>query len=718
MKRLVLLVAGVIVLSGCARDAAPPGSSKTPVIVISVDTLRSDHLPAYGYTGVETPHLDALRADSILYERAYSHCPLTLPSHATVFTGLLPADTGVRDNIGYQLAEKVPTLAETLRARGYATGGAVSAFVLRKQTGISRGFTFYDDETELIGPSRVIGRIQRRAPETVKIANQWIAGQKEKPFFFFLHLYDPHTPYDPPEPYAKRYPVPYDAEIAYTDAALGSFITSLKEAGVYDRALIVFLSDHGEGLNDHQEEEHGMFLYREAIQVPLLVKLPSQALKGTSVAAPVQLVDVFPTILDQTATEFDRSKVAGRSLLDFLDSKTAATVRPIYSESYFARFHFGWSDVHSLIEGDNHFIRAPKPELYDLAADPGEKSNQYPANRRVYTAMRQAIEPLVKKAAAPAAVDPEEAAKLAALGYLGSGAAADVEGELPDPKDKIDTLRQIRVAFTLQRDRRYEEALNVVDELLADNARMMDLWDLKSKILERLGRFPEAIEAGKQALRLSPNSTHLAIAIANLYIELKDPAQAEAHAHLALKSEPGRAHEVLARVWLLRGDLAKAEEEARISLADKTDRVTSLMTLARIEKERGRFEAAIRYLDDALGAVKGKRAVTKLHFMRGDVLARLGRDAEAEKEFKEEIEWFPEDPQPYKNLIVLYALQGRNREATQLVFDLIKESPTPPAYLAVAETLRVIGDDRGSRYWARRGLQQFPRAEMLRKFAS
>ena len=717
MKKWFLLVAAMI-LGACARQSVPAGSASTPVILISVDTLRSDHLPAYGYSGVETPNIDALRSDSILYERAYAHCPLTLPSHVTMLTGLLPADSGVRDNIGYQLDQKTPTLPEILKKNNYATGAAVSAFVLRHQTGISRGFDFYDDETDPVGPSRMIGRIQRRGPDTVKVANEWIAKQKDKPFFFFLHLYDPHTPYDAPEPYASKTGIAYDAEIAYTDNAIGDFIAALKKNGIYDRALIMFLSDHGEGLNDHQEEEHGMFLYREAIQVPLMVKLPKQALKGKSVAAPVQLADVFPTILDQTASKVDRTKLAGRSLLDFLDEKTAAVGRKIYSESYYPRFHFGWSDTHSLIDGDHHFIRAPKPELYDLAKDPGEKVNTLTENRRVYAAMRRDIEPFVKKASAPAAVDPEEAAKLAALGYLGSGASASDEENLPDPKDKIDVVRQIKIAFTYQRDRKYQEALDVVDKILAENNRMTDMWDLKSKLLERLGRIPEAIDAAKQGLRLSPNATHLAVAIANLYIELNDANLAEAHANLALKTEPGRAHEVLARVWMLRGNLARAEQEAKASLNDQADRVSSLMTMARIEKERRNFEKALAYLDEAKAALKGGHSVMKLHFMRGDILARLGRDAEAETEFKEEISWFPEDPTAYKNLILLYAVQGRNREATKLIFDLEKASPTPTAYLAIAETLKVIGDDRGARFWARRGLQQFPRAEMLRKFAT
>ncbi|HKO00063.1 MAG TPA: sulfatase, partial [Thermoanaerobaculia bacterium] len=237
------------------------------MILISVDTLRSDHLPAYGYTGVATPNIDALRKDGILYKRAYSHTPLTLPSHATILTGTLPADHGLRDNVGFKLAPNVPTLASLLKKNGYATGAAVSAFVLRHETDISRGFDFYDDDVEPIGASTVIGRVQRDGRETARVAKSWIDRQQGT-FFFFLHLYEPHTPYTPPEPFFGRYPNHYDGEIAYADDIVGDFIGYLKQRDLYDKALIIFLSDHGEGLNEHGEEEHGIFLYREALQVP------------------------------------------------------------------------------------------------------------------------------------------------------------------------------------------------------------------------------------------------------------------------------------------------------------------------------------------------------------------------------------------------------------------------------------------------------------------
>ena len=285
--------------TGCARRSKPAESfPNAPVVLISVDTLRSDHLPFYGYAGVETPALSALREDSILFSNAWSQVPLTLPSHASILTGRLPGDHGIHDNLGYLLRKDVPTIAELLKKQGYATGAAISCYVLKAVSGIGRGFDLYDDDVDSAEGRLSLGRVQRAGPETESRLEKWVAERKDgEPFFAFLHLYEPHTPYEPPEPFKSRYAkVPYDGEIATSDALVGRFLAVLKQRGIYDRALIVFLSDHGEGLGEHGEAEHGMFLYREALQVPLLVKLPGSRRANTSVASAVPLTDVFTTI--------------------------------------------------------------------------------------------------------------------------------------------------------------------------------------------------------------------------------------------------------------------------------------------------------------------------------------------------------------------------------------------------------------------------------------
>ena len=290
--------AWVIGLAAGCRGKGDLRSPKAPVILVSIDTLRADHLPAYGYTGVATPNLDALRADAVLFGNAYSHVPLTLPSHTTIFTGLLPPQNGVRDNLGYALGPQPATLAAFLKANGYATGGAVSSIVLSHATGVARGFDFWEDNIEPTQASQSISRVQRGGADTEALLSDWVSGHAAGPFFAFLHLFEPHSPYEPPEPYRSRYPLLYDGEIARADEILGQFVRFLKDRDIYDRALVIFLSDHGEGLNDHGEDEHGVLLYREEIHVPLMVKFPKSARRGETVMDPVALVDVFPTVAD------------------------------------------------------------------------------------------------------------------------------------------------------------------------------------------------------------------------------------------------------------------------------------------------------------------------------------------------------------------------------------------------------------------------------------
>ena len=681
----------------CGRAAFVP-SNRTPVILISIDTLRSDHVGAYGYRGVATPAIDALRADSILFDRAYSHVPLTLPSHTTIFTGRLPAQNGVRDNLGFRLAPSVPTLAELLKKNGYATGAAVSAFVLRRETGISRGFDDYDDQIDPANSGTNVGRVQRPGAETASIAKNWIAAHGRRPFFYFLHLYEPHTPYEPT----------YDADVAKADAIVGDFLAFVKQQGLYDDALIILLSDHGEGLNDHGEAEHGIFVYRETLQVPLLVKLPHNERRGTSVATPVQLSDVFPTICAVTATT--AAPTTAVSLLGDVPQ------RAIYSETLFPKFHYGWSDLHSLIEGDRHYIQAPRPELYDVVRDEQEKTNLIDSDRRRAVAMRAAILPLVQSSAAPSPVSAEEAGKLAALGYIGQAVAGG--GPLPDPKDKIGVSADLRDAFTLYDQAKYADALPRLQKLVAENDRMLDVWDILARTLDHLGRTDDAIDAAKHALRLSPNTTHLALLIATMDIERNDFDDAQRHAELALDAEPGLAHDLLARIALARGDLPRAESEARQALESR-DHVYALLTLARIELHRNTPAAALDYCDRAVAILNAKKgsALKDLYFVRGDALARLGRDADAEESFKSEIALFPRDSKAYKNLILLYATEGRNDDATKLVFQLVDRSPIPPSYAAISTTLKTIGDDRGARYWLAQGLRKFPNDSTLRRLA-
>jgi arylsulfatase A-like enzyme/Flp pilus assembly protein TadD len=706
IRSFLFLAALTAVAAGCTRQGAI--DTKAPIIIISIDTLRSDHLPAYGYTNVETPAIDRLRKDSILFERAYSHCPLTLVSHASVFTGLLPADHGIRDNLGYNLDPKAKTLAELLKSKGYATGGAVSAVVLTGESGIKRGFDFWEDSIDLDPSFLSIGRAQRSGEATREIAQKWIGEHDgdQKPFFFFFHIYEPHTPYEPVEPFASRYASKYDGEVATADEIVGKFLDYLRQEGIYDRATILLMSDHGEGLGGHGEDEHGILLYRETLQVPLMLKLPHSAQKATRVAAPVQLIDIFPTIANAFG---EPSAGAGRSLLDIASGKERAD-RAIYSETYYPRLHFGWNDLHSLISGTNHYIHATDPELYDLGSDPAETKNVLLDNRRAYVALREEIKPFIKSPSNPAAVDDEQKQKLIALGYVGSTVSSSPDAVLPDPRKNIGKANAISQAFRLFKDAKYEESLKVTGDLLRENRNMLDIWALHSRTLSKLNRREEAIDAAKEGLRIAPGTAGLAVAVANLSLDVGRLDDAEAHAKLVLKQMPHDAHEVLAKVALARKDFGKARQEANAAFDNDKNRPGALMLLGHITLEEGKPEEALPYFDQALALLQTahRNPLPQLHYFRGDALARMGRADEAEQELLTEVKLFPTDPQAYKNLILLYATEGKTQEATNIVFALEKAAPTPPSYVAISETLKTIGDVNGSRFWAQRGLSHYP----------
>ncbi len=699
-ETLAALVAALGVGVCCRpREVFP----KAPVVVISIDTLRADRLPAYGYAKVSTPALDRLQKDSVLFENAYSHVPLTLPSHVSLLTGLLPPQSGVRDNTGYVLAKGHATLPERLAPAGYSAGAAVSAVVMAKTSGVNRGFAFYDDNVEASAPGQPLGAIQRSGFETERIAEEWISEQAGRPFFFLLHLYEPHTPYAPPEPWASRYPgSAYDGEIATSDAIVGKFLEFLRGKGLYEGSVIVLMSDHGEGLGDHGEDEHGLLLYREDVQVPLMLKLPGQARAGARVARPVGLVDVFPTVAALTGVAAPEG-LLGLSLL--AAAEAAQPPRAIYSETLFPRYHFGWSDLASLTGDRYRYIHAPRPELYDTVEDPGERRDLAAGLPPAFRELRARMLSLDRPRQAPGTSDPEQIKKLASLGYIGSASPSEAAADLPDPKDHLGEIRDLKAALALHAQRRYEEAIAALRGLLAKNPAMADAWGSLAEAQQKLGRHGAAIEALERQDRLTPGSPHVLLSFAHQYLELGDLEKARLYAERALAANaPPEAHEVLARVALASRDWATAEREARLALEGHLGRKLPYVVLSQVQKARGDLQGALRTIDEVLSklARSGQGEMSNVHALRGDLLARMGRPAEAEAEFQKELSMFPENAAAWSGLVLLYASEGRIGDARETIARLLRAVPTPRGYRTAAETLRVLGDIAGAQELERR----------------
>jgi choline-sulfatase len=691
-------------IAGCRGEQATASARGelrgAPVVVISIDTLRSDHLPAYGYGNVRTPAIDSLAAEGIVYERAYSNVPLTLPSHASILTGLLPTEHGVRNNVGYLFdAKKHPPITALLKGAGYATGAAISAYVLRGNTGLASAFDFYDDA--IASEAGVaLGRLQRSGLTTLEVAKSWLDGTAGKPFFLLFHIFEPHGPYEAPEPFRSTYSNRYDAEIAAADDVVGRLLDHLKAKGLYDKAVIVLLSDHGEGLGDHGEDEHGVFLYREALQVPLIIKLPESKGKGQRVTSPVELIDVAPTIAYLTGVDLPNS-----SGVNLLDTKALAAERTIYSETVYPRVHLGWSELRSLIGGQHHYIEAPKPELYDLLADAAEKTNVLSDQRRVYAAMRERMTKYATALAAPGNVDPEEAKKLEALGYLGS--IKNPEGPLPDPKDRIADLANLLHANRLSAEGKQKEAAALVRKILDANPRFTDAWAKLGSIYEGQGLYDKAIEAYAEGIRVSPEaSAEFALSMTGLYMKTNRYAEAKKHAELALARNPAGGHQFLARIALETGDLATAESEVQKAMIDEAAKPRAMVTLAQVRAKQGRMAEAVQILERTRADVHARQMrVEHLELALGDLYAKTDRLPEAEQAFKREIATFPTNLNAYSGLGVVLVLQRKYDQIDPLFALMARQNPTRQAYLVAAETYEVLGDGRTAAQWRSRAEQ-------------
>ena len=697
---ILVLALALTLSSGCGKERAVSGGAEdSPVIIISIDTLRADHLPVYGATGLETPNIDALAKDGIVYENAYSHVPLTLPSHVSMLSGLLPSESGVRNNLGYRFdSAAAPSIPTLLKGKGYATGAAVSAYVLRSATGLGAAFDQYDDQMDRSSEGATMGEVQRTGKETVAAAIQWVNAKGNQPFFYMLHLFEPHAPYVPPEPFRTRYAsAPYDGEIAASDADVGQFLDALKSSGVYDRATILLVSDHGEGLGDHGEAQHGIFLYREAIHVPLILKLPKGELSGKRVKTPVQLTDILPTIAALTGFAVP-PKAKGRSLVE-IARDDAPPARRIFSETMYPRIHLGWSDLASLVDATHHYIDAPRPELFDLARDPGEKQNVLADNRRVYASMRSEVQTHDRTLTAPANVDPEEAAKLAALGYLGSSSNASADAALPDPKDGIRDLERTGEASALVNQGKYAEAVTILRDVLANNGAYADAWTLLAKALDRLGRTEEAIEAYKKTMSVAPMlAPGTAMSMAELFMRAGRFDESIRHAELALSAHPAAARMAIAQAYLAKKDFGAAERESRSLLDDPAKRNDAAVLIAQVRIAERRLPEAMALLDEVRSRTTNASQTVppNFWFARGDALARMNRVPEAEQAFVTEVGLYPRNREAYVRMAVIQTLTGREAEARRTFDAMLRANPEPSSRALIDETFRTLRRQGGS----------------------
>ncbi len=701
-RRCCLFVLAGLALAGCQQGPGALRFPGAPVILISIDTLRADRLPAYGYKDGATPALDRFRRDAILFQNAYSPCPMTLPSHVSMLTGLLPPEHGVRTNAGFTFDGQAQAhLPGLLKAHGYATGAAVSTYVLRGETGLGALFDFYEDSIDALHGS-AFAEQQRPGALTARLANRWLDARGKGPVFFFFHIYEPHVPYDPPVPYRSRFRHPYDGEVAYSDAIVGDFLEHLRSAGIYDRALVIVTSDHGEGLGDHGEQQHSILLYTEALRVPLLVKLPRSRLGGQSVEAPAQLTDLVPTVAEVVDVA-PPPRLSGVSLLRLMGRSPPA--RTIYSETLYPRIHLGWSDLKSVVDLRWHYIQGPRPELYDLEADPREIRDVIGEHPGEAARLRTALGGYPQGNTTPAGIDPAVTERLAALGYLGSPRARDANGPRRNPRDSLGEIERLGNGFRLAAARRYDAAAEALGAVVEADPALVEAWIRLGEVLSEAGHPEAAVKAFQQALARSPvafDDVLISLGYARLQTGALD--EAEAAARRALPTLPAKAHELLARVALARNRLSEAEKEARTAGSGRNPQPSSRLVAAEVLVRRGDLVGAVRLLDEvaAEAAARGITAIPRLEFLRADALARLGRLNEAETAYRREIKAFPGNAGAYANLAALLYAQRKVDEVEPTLHALVAANPNPRAYRLAVTTLEALGERALAARWRAR----------------
>jgi choline-sulfatase len=612
---LVALAGATFACRGAPPPAAStPAAGGRPIILVTVDTLRIDRVGAYGSSRGLTPAIDRFARDAVRFTAAVTQVPLTLPAHATMLTGLHPAKHAVRTNDGFRLAPNVPTLAEALHGRGYATAAFIGGAPLQAARGLARGFDRYDDDF-----LRTPGAVERPADEVVKSAVAWIDEHRAQPFFAWLHLFDPHSPYAPPEPFAAAHrDAPYDGEVAYTDAAIGRLFEQLRRADLLSRATVVIVADHGESLGEHGERTHGTFLYDATVHVPLLVKLPD-ATTSRDVMAPVETADLAPTIAAIAGVPF--AQVDGRNLTALFEGHRPSIGdpdRPAYSESYHQSVLLGWSPLRSVRTMRWKFIEAPRAELYDLDADPRELSNQILERSGLAAGLRSALPGAAGAAVAGRAASGEAAERLRSLGYSSGSTIPSLATDQIDPKDRI------------------------------------EVWNDIEDGIDRVGRDPKAaLQAFARALQLDPGNGLAMKYLGDISFRaghLREARDRYRRAVAAGFRHPD-AYVNLAAIAEREGQLDEARDALKEAVQLAAADADAWNRLGLIEARRGDIDAARRAFTRAIAA---EPARAEGHYNLGLVERRAGNETAAEQHLKEALARNPSYPEANYELATGY----------------------------------------------------------------
>ena len=643
MKVLPALLAGCLTAILSVAGSSQRKESPPDVFLVTIDTLRADHIRCYGYERIQTPALDRLAQDGIRFAQAFTPSPITNTSHTSILTGLLPSSHGVTD-FAVPLSPTYPTWADLLHQQGYHTAAFIGAVILDSKMlapGLDRGFDYYDNFPQHSQTKSRWGRLERRGMDVVERAETWLSAHPQGPHFVWVHLYDPHDPYEPPAPYSQIYKDRlYDGEIAYADSALANFMQYLKKNRWYENSLIVVVGDHGEGLGEHHEDTHGIFLYDSTTHVPLILKTPRSAggTKMKVVEAQVRTTDILPTVLDLTRNPAP-AKLDGESLrLYFSGMNADASERTVFGETDYP-LRFGWAPLRSARGQGLKFIEAPRPELYDFRQDAMEVANQYePWNVQVkrFRVMLAEI-----RAKAPPGGDSRGSIgqatidELKALGYLGSadaGSATNVPQPslLPDPKDKIEEQNLLHRAMIASEDRRDAAAREYLRNVLQLDPKSHTALRQLGELELRSGDYVKSAQHLKQALEVRPNDAAAAFYGGQALEKTHDLPGARDALEASLKLMPGQigARLLLGQVYLALKNAKAAEDQFEAILLLQPSSIEGQLGWSKAQIAEEHFNEAAQQLE-ALSKLQPRNA--DAFDLLAQAYSGLGKQAEAQR---------------------------------------------------------------------------------------
>jgi arylsulfatase A-like enzyme/tetratricopeptide (TPR) repeat protein len=711
MRQKILLLLIIILLSATVfvwkfRKDAVPGTASFQnynLLFVTIDTLRADHLPAYGYTKIRTPNLDRLANESFVFEDTIAQVPMTLPSHTCILTGLLPPANGVHDNAGFILDSKVNTLAEILKTKNYKTAAFVSAFILDSQFGLDQGFDLYSDNFSLVQANVDNTHVSRRADETELEVDAWLRKNSDQKFFLWVHYYDPHDPYDPPEPFKTEYAsAPYDGEIAYTDHVFGKLYDLLDELQLKEKTIVVMTGDHGEGLGDHKEQTHSIFIYNATQHVPLMIRLPKK--KARRVKGVVSLVDIVPTVLDWLEIQPDQN-IQGRSLIPLIEGKGHSS-SAAYSESIFPQLHYGFSPLKRITTDQYEYIDAPKPELYDHINDRYETKNLIKEKPEIAKALHEKLVEILKSSQTTAkqtqTMDPETEEKLRAMGYVGTIVASTPESLKIDPKDKIDLLESISQAHQALTKRNFPFVVETTTRILQQDPNIVDAHYLLAAAYLNLNEHEKAFAEMMNTIRLKPDHSQTLYNLGfyyqlqgnfdeaeKWYLQLLKVVPEHLKGNLNLidvyrkKNEPEKAKVYLSKIV---GSYEKALKETEVP----ETRASLFEKLGQAYFAAGDLDQSEKALQQVIQLMPN-RPMT--HFHLGAIYQQKNESDKAIAEYQAESKISPNDFRTFFNLGVLYRHSGQLQDSIQSFQKAIQlNNQFYPTYYQLAEVYLITNN--------------------------